>query len=394
MLKNRVCVITATRAEYGVLHRVIRKIHQDGFLQLQLIVTGTHLEERFGYTVKEIQDDGFEPDFFVPMRCGDTSAEIIDSMGYCLHGMGKALQTLQPDTVILLGDRYELLPISSACLIHGIPIAHISGGEVSEGLYDEYIRHAVSKLAFLHFTSTEEYRQRVIQLGEHPDRVYNVGDLGVENIANLARIPKAELEDFLGMVIGENLLLITYHPVTMEKDSVQQTQQLLEALHDRPKFQLLFTLSNADNGSEEINKSILNFAKEHSDRASVRPSLGMHRYLSIMSYCCGVVGNSSSGIIEAPSFHIGTINVGSRQRGRIRAKSVIDCQPKKADILRAMDELVEKNTIGWFKDVVSPYKSDNTSGKIVEKIKIFLQSEKDLKKTFYKLAEGSVNNFL
>ena len=386
---NKVCVITATRAEYGLLHRVIQKIQQDVELHLQLIVTGSHLEERFGYTVQEIQADGFIPDALVPAFCGDSSAEIVDSMARGMRGIGDALIRLQPDIVILLGDRYELLAISSACLICKIPIAHISGGEVSEGAYDEYIRHAITKLSFLHFTSTEEYRQRVIQLGEHPDRVFNVGDLGVENINSLERLSKEELEDFFEMPISDKLFVVTFHPVTMENDSTQQVVQLLEALAERNEFQLIFTLPNADNDSGEIREQILNFVKNHSNRARAHPSLGARRYLSLMSYCLGVIGNSSSGIIEAPSFHIGIINIGHRQRGRIRAKSVIDCQPTKTDILRAIDVLVEQKNKNGFKDIRNPYESFNTSGKIVEKIKLFLYSEKDLKKVFFKNTQGN-----
>jgi GDP/UDP-N,N'-diacetylbacillosamine 2-epimerase (hydrolysing) len=386
---NKVCVITATRAEYGLLHRVIQKIQQDEELTLQLIVTGTHLEERFGYTVQEIHSDGFIPDAIVPVFCGDSSAGIIDSMALCMRGVGDALARLHPDIVILLGDRYELLAISSACLIHKIPIAHISGGEISEGAYDEYVRHAITKLSFLHFTSTEEYRQRVIQLGEHPERVFNVGDLGIENIDKVERISKEDLESFLAMPISDQLFIVTFHPVTMESDSTQQVVQLLEALDERNQFQLIFTLPNADNDSGEIREQIVNFVKSHPKRARAYPSLGVRRYLSLMSYCLGVIGNSSSGIIEAPSFHVGTINIGQRQQGRIRAQSVIDCQPTKADVLRAIDDLVNKSGRDEFKETINPYESFNTSGKIVAKIKVFLQSKSDLKKIFYKTLEAN-----
>lgn len=381
--KYRICVITATRAEYGLLSSVIKRIQEDPECKLQLIATGAHLEEEFGMTYKEIELDGIKIARKIVIYQGNEDGQVLQTMSMAVSQIGKALMELHPQIVVLLGDRYELLPIASACVVLGIPIAHISGGEVSEGANDEYIRHAVSKLSYIHFTSTEAYRRRVIQLGEAPERVYNVGDLGIENIQNLKRLTKEQLENELGIAIGDKMLQLTFHATTLEDDSAHQFEQLLAALDERPEFQVVFTRPNADSGSSALNRMIDEFVERNTRRSYVFASLGYTRFLSLVSYCAAIAGNSSSGIVEAPSLKVGTINIGNRQKGRICAESVIHCKPEKGEIIAALDLACSFDFKEKLQRIKNPYESNGTSAEIVKQIKLCLEDYSGMYKKFY-----------
>lgn len=387
MGKYKICVITATRAEYGLLSPVIKYIQDDHECQLQLIVTGTHLEDAFGLTYKEIEKDRIEIARKIAIYQGSEDAQVLQTMSMAVSQIGKALIELNPQIVVLLGDRYELLPIASVCVVLKIPIAHISGGEISEGAYDEYIRHAVSKLSYIHFTSTEEYRRRVIQLGEAPERVFNVGDLGIENIKNLKRLTKEQLENELDISIGDKMLQVTFHPTTLDDDSVQQFEQLLVALDERPEFQIVFTRPNADKGNSTLNRMIDDYVAKNAKRSYVFASLGYIRFLSFMSYCIAIVGNSSSGVVEVPSLKVGTINIGDRQKGRICAESVIHCRPEKAEIIAGLDKVCSADYKEKLQLIKNPYESYGTSAKIVKQIKLCLDNYSGMYKKFHDIGE-------
>ena len=383
--KYRICVITATRAEYGLLSSVIKRIQDDPDCELQLITTGTHLEDEFGLTYKEIEIDGIEIARKIAIYQGSEDAQVLQTMSIAVSQIGNALIELNPQIVILLGDRYELLSIASACVVLKIPIAHISGGEISEGAYDEYIRHAVSKLSYIHFTSTEVYRRRVIQLGEAPGRVFNVGDLGIENIKYLKRLTKERLEDELSITIGDLMLQVTFHPTTLDDDSVQQFEQLLAALDDRSGFQVVFTRPNADSGSSALNRMLDEFVDRNAKRSCAFASLGYTRFLSLVPYCVAMIGNSSSGVVEVPSLKVGTINIGNRQKGRICAESVIHCSPEKGEIIAALDKVCSADYKEKLQKINNPYESNGTSEEIVKQIKLCLDNYSGMYKKFYDL---------
>ncbi|QHW32611.1 UDP-N-acetylglucosamine 2-epimerase (hydrolyzing) [Paenibacillus rhizovicinus] len=382
--KYKICVVTATRAEYGLLSSVIKRIQDDPECELQLIVTGTHLAPEFGLTYKEIESDGIKITRKIPVYQGNDEDQVLMTIATASSEIGRALIELKPNMVVLLGDRYELLPIASACVVLRIPIAHISGGEVSEGAYDEYIRHAVSKLSYLHFTSTEAYRDRVIQLGESPERVFNVGDLGIENIQHLNRMTKEQLEDNIGISIGDSMLQVTFHPTTLEDDSEQQFAQLLAALEERPSFQIVFTRPNADRGSTALNRMIDNFIGRNAHRSYAFASLGYMRFLSLVSYCVAMVGNSSSGVVEVPSLKVGTINIGNRQRGRICSDSVLHCKPDQDEIIAALDRVSSDAYRLKMLETVNPYESNGTSEQIVARMKECLANYSGMHKSFYR----------
>lgn len=387
MKKYRICVITATRAEYGLLSAVIRRIQDDPECELQLIATGTHLEEAFGLTYKEIEMDGIEIARKIAIYKGSEDTQVLQTMSIAVSQIGKALIELNPQIVVLLGDRYELLPIASACVILKTQIAHISGGEISEGAYDEYIRHALSKLSYIHFTSTEAHRRRVIQLGEAPERVFNVGDLGIENIQNLKRLTKEQLKNELGISIGDKMLQVTFHPITLDDDSVQQFEQLLAALDERPEFQVVFTRPNADSGSSVLNQMIDEFVEKNAKRSYAFASMGYTRFLSLVSYCVAMVGNSSSGVVEVPSLKVGTINIGNRQKGRICAESVIHCRPEKGEIIVALDEVGSADYQKKLQQIKNPYESNGTSAEIARQIKLCLDNYSGMYKKFYDIED-------
>lgn len=336
---KRVCVITGTRAEYGLLRPLMARIAASEVLSLHLVVTGAHLSPAFGDTWREIVADGFSIDERVPLPLRDDSTlGAATAFGAAVPGIAEALGRLAPDVVVLLGDRYEMLAAAVAAHLSGIPIAHLHGGELTEGAFDDAMRHAITKMAVLHFTATEEYRRRVVQLGEDPAGVYAVGALGLDNIRALPLLGRDELERELAFDLGEHSVALTFHPVTLAGDSAAQLAEVLAALGAFPDLHVVATRPNADPGNRRLTELLDAFVASHPDRAAVFTSLGSVRYLSLLSAVDAVVGNSSSGIIEAPSFGVPSVDIGDRQAGRVRAQSVIHCEPKRADVERALAE--------------------------------------------------------
>ena len=316
---KKVCIVTGTRAEYGLLKPIISKVHNSKELNLQLVVTGMHLSTEFGLTYQEIEEDGYPITAKIEMLLSsDTAIGVTKSMGVALIGFADYFETHKPDIVIILGDRYEMLMAASAAMVARIPIAHIHGGELTEGLIDEAIRHSITKMSHLHFTATQEYRNRVIQMGEQPQNVYNVGALGVESIKSLPLMTKEALEGSLHFTFDKPTVMVTYHPVTLENmSSGQQFRNILDVVEKHIELKVIFTKANSDPFGRIINEMIDEFVGINRDRCAVFTSLGQLRYLSVLQFCVAVMGNSSSGIIEVPSFGIPTINIGDRQRGRV-----------------------------------------------------------------------------
>jgi GDP/UDP-N,N'-diacetylbacillosamine 2-epimerase (hydrolysing) len=382
-MKRKICVVTGTRAEYGLLRWVMQGIQDEPDLALQIIATGMHLSPEFGLTYREIEKDGFRIDRNVEMlTSSDTPVGIAKSMGLGLIGFADVLDELKPDLLLVLGDRFEILAAVASALVARIPVAHLHGGESTEGLIDESIRHAITKMSHLHFVAAEEYRQRVIQLGEQPDRVHLVGGLGIDNIKKLKLMDRLGLEAELGFQFAKHNLLVTFHPVTLESATAgQQMDELLLALRELKDTQLIFTLPNADTDGRDLIRKVTVFASEHAN-AHAFTSLGQLRYLSVMAQVDGVVGNSSSGLIEAPTFAKGTINIGDRQRGRLQASSVINCEPTKEAILAAIQTLYDGGYQIRLKDVVNPYGNGGASERIVALLKT-TPLEGVLKKRFF-----------
>lgn len=385
---KKICIVTGTRAEYGLLKSVIRRVKDDEELELSLYVTGAHLSPEFGLTYKEIEEDGFIISRKIEMiLSADTPASILKSMGVEIIGFADALAEDMPDMIVLLGDRYEILMAAVAAMIYRIPIAHIYGGELTEGAIDDAIRHSITKMSYLHFATTEEYRKRIIQLGEHPDRVYTVGSLGVEGIREIPLIDKESLEKDLGMSLNGMIALVTFHPVTLEKNcSREEFSNLLKALDAFPKLSIVMTYSNADTHGRIINEMIKRYTSENSHRCKAFASLGQLRYLSLLKYCRIVIGNSSSGIIEVPSFKIPTVNIGIRQKGRVQAQSVINCGNEIEEITEAIRIGLKDDTINRLEKVNNPYEGENPSKNIVDIIKKTVFGEINVVKSFYDLS--------
>ena len=382
---NKICVVTGTRAEYGLLRWVMEGIRDTTELKLQVVATGMHLSPEFGLTYHEIEKDGFQIDRKVEMLLSsDTTVGIAKSMGLGMIGFADALNELKPDLLLVLGDRYEIFVAVSAATIGQVPIAHLHGGETTEGAFDEAFRHSITKMGHLHFVAAEEYRKRVIQLGEHPERVFQVGGLGVDNILKMKLLEREELEVALDFEFRERNLLITFHPVTLEHGtSIGQMDELLSALEELDDTQLIITMPNSDTGGRVLFQMIKEFVAKH-PHAEVFTSLGQLRYLSCIKYVDGVVGNSSSGLTEVPSFNKGTVNIGDRQRGRLKAKSVIDCVPKKTSIKNAIAELYSTEFQNKLMKVKNPYGSGGASEAIVNILKE-ISLDGILKKKFYNL---------
>ena len=385
-VKRKICVVTGSRAEYGLLYWIIRNIQDAKSLELQLVVTGMHLSPEFGSTYRQIENDGFRITRKVEMLLSsDTPSGIAKSMGLGISGFGEIYEALQPDIVLMLGDRFELLAAASAALVAALPIAHIHGGEVTQGAFDEAIRHSISKMSHLHFTSTDAYRRRVIQLGENPDRVFNVGAPGLDNIERLKLLSRSELEGAIGMELGSRSLLVTWHPVTLEPGRTRtDCQVLLNVLDQVDGLKVIFTKANADTEGSIINQLIDEYVSDHSNQAVVHTSLGQVRYLSAVKHVDGVVGNSSSGIIEAPSFQTGTINIGDRQYGRVRADSVIDCESTEESIRSALKLLFNQEFLEKLRTVKNPHGGWNVAGEIVRKLETY-PIDNIIKKSFYDL---------
>jgi|TARA_B100001093_G_C26809815_1_gene1007077 GDP/UDP-N,N'-diacetylbacillosamine 2-epimerase (hydrolysing) len=383
MNKRKICVVTGSRAEYGLLYWILKEVEADKNLKLQLIVTGMHLSSKFGLTYKEIEKD-FKIDKKIDMQLSfDTSLGISRSMAIAQKSFSKAYKQLKPDIIVVLGDRYEIFSAVSAAMISRIPIAHIHGGELTEGSWDDSIRHCITKMAHLHFTSTEVYKNRVIQLGEEPKRVYNVGGVGIENIKRLKLLRKNQFEKLINFKLNKRNILITFHPVTLEKNtSKKQFQELLNAINELNDTKIIFTKTNSDINGKIINQMIDNYISKHSNNSIGFTSLGNLLYLSALQHVDVVVGNSSSGLIEAPSFKIGTINIGDRQKGRIKTKSIIDCLPTKADIQKSFKKVYSKSFQKILKENKNPYDSGLSSKKIVKVLKNY-KLKNILKKQFY-----------
>ncbi|MCI9533534.1 MAG: UDP-N-acetylglucosamine 2-epimerase (hydrolyzing) [Lachnospiraceae bacterium] len=383
--KKRLCVVTATRAEYGLLKPLISRLSESLLFEVKVVVTGMHLSPEFGLTYQEIEQDNIPIHKRVEILfSGDTPSAVSKSMGMAFIGFADYFSENLFDGVILLGDRYETLAVACTAANQQIPIIHIHGGEVTEGAVDEGFRHAITKLSFLHMASTEIYRKRIVQMGEDPERVFCVGALGVENVLHTRLLPKEDLERKLDVSLPEKYALVTFHPVTLEKQSAKaQIHELMAAMGELSQWSFIVTKANADQGGRLINQAIEEYAENH-ENVRVYSSLGLRNYLSAMKYCSLVLGNSSSGILEAPSFHVPTVNIGDRQRGRIRAESVVDCLPCREDIVRAVKKVISPDFQKIVEKVQNPYGDGNTSEKIVRILEKELgRKELDLKKKFY-----------
>ncbi|MEQ8352746.1 MAG: UDP-N-acetylglucosamine 2-epimerase [Leptospiraceae bacterium] len=382
---RKICVVTGSRAEYGLLYWLMKGIQGSEGLEFQLIVTGMHLSPEFGLTYQQIEDDGFEIDRKVEMLLSaDTPTAVSKSTALGLIGMADALADLTPDLLVVLGDRFEIFAAATAATLQRVPLAHIHGGESTFGAVDEAIRHSITKMSHLHFTATEVYRNRVIQLGEDPSRVFNVGAVGLDNIQRLDFLEIGELEQSLGVSLEPDTVLVTYHPVTLESATAKgQIEALLKSL-DLARYQVIFTLPNADADGRIIRDCILKFAAEHPDRVKAFTSLGQLKYLSLLKYVSIVVGNSSSGILEVPAFGIPTINIGDRQAGRIAAKSVIHCGPDSVSIESAIEKGFNQEFRESLAGMANPYGSGGATEKI-QKILEEFEIEGILKKRFFDL---------
>jgi UDP-N-acetylglucosamine 2-epimerase (non-hydrolysing)/GDP/UDP-N,N'-diacetylbacillosamine 2-epimerase (hydrolysing) len=363
---RKICVITGTRAEYGLLSRLMRMIKDDKETLLQIVATNMHLSPKFGNTYQEIENDGFNIDYKIPIideDAPDTATTTVLSLSKALAGFAKAYEKLQPDLIVILGDRYEMLAATSAALIFKIPVAHLYGGEITEGAYDDAIRHAITKMSHLHFTATEAYRKRVIQMGEQPDHVFYVGAIGIENAKLVPLLSKKEIEQSLGFALDKNTLLATYHPVTNESkndaDVKKEIVNFFEALEERKDLRILFTMPNSDTGGQIIINQIQEFVKRNPERSIAFTSLGMKRYLSALQFVGG----------EAPAFHIPTLNIGDRQKGRISGDSVVHCSNTKEDILKGLQEITSPSMRTIAKTAVNPAEKEGTAQHIFEVIK-------------------------
>ena len=382
---KKIAVVTATRAEYGLLSPVIRELrkHEDEGLRVELIVTGTHLNPTYGLTVTEIQEDGTRIDHEIPISVDSASAlDISKNQAEALVKFTALFSEQNYNAVILLGDRYEILSVAMAAVNTRTPIFHIGGGDTTEGAIDECIRHSVTKMSYLHFPSNEESRKRIIQLGEAPERVFNYGSTSIDNILNTATLSKAEAMASVSLP-NERYALCTYHPVTLETGDIRvQINELLNAIRAFPDIDFIATKSNVDQGGEIINKLLVQ-AEEETPNLHVFTSLGARRYLSLMRYAQFVLGNSSSGIIEAPALHVPTVNIGDRQKGRLRAESVIDCASDTSSITSAIKQAMSDEMKARCRSVVSPYGDGHAAHCIAAKSIEVLRQGIDLKKKFY-----------
>lgn len=366
---RKICVVTGSRAEYGLLSGLMHVIKDAPELELQVVATNMHLSPEFGLTYKEIEADGFHIDKKVYMLLSsDTANATAKSVGLGFVSFADVYEDLQPDMVVVLGDRYEIISAVTTALFYKIPVAHLHGGEITEGAYDDCIRHSITKMSHLHFTSTEEYRKRVIQLGEDPNRVFNVGAPGIENIKKVPLMTKQELEESVGVKIQKKCFLVTYHPVTLENETAEeQSHHLLQALDAYSDYQVIFTMPNSDTNGRIIMQAINKYVGKNPERAVAFKSLGLKRYLSVLQYVTAVLGNSSSGIIEVPSFHIPTLNIGDRQKGRIAANSVVHCGTSVDEIIEGISKALNIDCTC----VNNPYEGRSTTADILYVLKTY-----------------------
>ena len=378
---RKICIVTGTRSEWGLLRRIAELIRADAELELQLVATNMHLSERYGLTCREIEAAGFAIDRLVPMEAAsDSPADTVRAMGAAMQGFADAYEALRPDVLLVLGDRYEILVAAVAATVFGIPVAHIHGGEVTQGAFDDQIRHALTKLSCLHFAATDDYRRRIVQMGERPETVHWVGAVGVDNIKHLELWGKEQTEASLGgFALDRNTVVATFHPATLDPGSpAEQIDALLGALDDLPTVRVVFTLPNSDPGNAAVAERIEQWCASNADRAVCFASLGQQRYFSTLRYVGAVVGNSSSGIIEVPSFSIPTVDIGIRQKGRTAAKSVVHCPPERVAIRAAIAEALRAPRT----KVENPYERAATAQNIVH---ILRQAPLSAAKRFYDL---------
>lgn len=367
---RKICFVTGTRAEYGLMCRLMRLVADDAGLQLQVVATNMHLLPEYGETYREIEKDGFVIDAKVPMRKpSDDASGVVASMAEEMAGMSQAFASLRPDMIVLLGDRYEILVAAEVALIHRIPVAHIHGGEVTEGAFDDAIRHAVTKMSALHFTSCEAYRRRVVQMGEQPERVFNVGSPGVENVKQVPLMSKSEIEQSIGFSLDGETIVATYHPVTLGGDPAHDIHEFLAALSAFDGLRVVFTMPNSDTGRDVIAQAITAYVDSHQSTARAFASLGLRRYLSVVRYAKAAVGNSSSGIIEVPSFGIPTLNIGDRQKGRIASESVVNCGTSKDEIIAGLRHCLSPQMQLTAQTAVNPYDKAGTAAAILDTLK-------------------------
>lgn len=385
--KLKICVCTGARSEYGLLLPLLKAMKADKSVNLQLLVTGMHLSPEFGMTVREIEKDGFHINGKIEaLLSSDTDSGVAKSTGIAMMGFADAFKGSAPDAVVLLGDRFETFAIASAAYLMKIPVMHIHGGETTEGATDEGLRHAITKMSYLHFTSTEKYRQRVIQLGEDPGRVFNVGAIGLDNIRDLRLMDRKALEKEIGFSLKNRTALVTFHPVTLEQATASaQCIELMAALDAEKDFQVIFTYPNADADGRVIIEQINAFVEQHPSRARAFPSLGVMRYLSCLKHASVVIGNSSSAIIEAPSFRIPVVNIGDRQKGRVQADNVINAAPLRAEIAKAMKKAFSPAFLERCAKLENPYGDGRTASRIMKVLKSKLKNI-ELKKKFYDLS--------
>lgn len=390
-MKHTVCVITGSRAEYGLLRPLLEKLAADEAFNLQLVVTGSHLSSAFGNTQDEITQDGFAVNARIPVPLeGDSKTDMVAATGAAMALFGNYFADHMPALLIVLGDRFEIFAAAAAAAMLSVPIAHIHGGETTEGAVDEFLRHSITKMSLYHFTACETYRHRVIQLGEAPDRVFNVGALGVENALHMPLLSREALCESLGFdIIGRPYAIVTYHPVTLENNTAQeQVRKLIRAMEAYPSMAFLITKANADAGGRLVNQIWDAEAKTHSNWL-VTASLGAQRYLSALKYAQMMLGNSSSGIIESPAMHIPTVNIGDRQKGRMMAKSVICCDIAAENVIQAIDKALSSEYKALVSETVCPFGDGKTSDKMMRILRSVLQKEHNLKKPFYDLAFGN-----
>nr|WP_275846785.1 UDP-N-acetylglucosamine 2-epimerase [Sulfurimonas sp. SAG-AH-194-I05] len=382
-MPRKICVVTGTRAEYGLLYWLMKEIQEDSDLELQLIVTGMHLSPEFGLTYKTIEKEFKIHKKIEMLLSSDSAIGITKSMGLAQISFGEAYAELQPDMLVVLGDRYEIFSAVSAAMIANIPISHLSGGETTEGAFDESIRHSITKMSHLHFTANEVYEKRVIQLGEEPQRVFNVGGMGIDNIKKLELLTKEAFEKSIDFSLASKNIVVTFHPVTLENTTAkEQFQELLSAINTLKDTHVIFTKANSDTDGRIINSMIDSYVKENTSTSIAFTSLGQLRYLSSLQYVDAMVGNSSSGLAEAPSFKVGTINIGDRQKGRMMAPSIINCDATKESILTAFEKLYTKEFAQIIQNTQNPYGNGGASKKVKDIIKN-ISLENILKKTFY-----------
>lgn len=383
---KKICVLTTTRAEYGLLKRLIIRLSEVPEFDVRVVVSGTHLLPEYGSTCSEIEADGINVDAKIPiLTSNDGALEVSKSMARALVGFSEYFEKIVPNLLIVLGDRYETLAVCLAATNYMIPIAHLHGGEKTEGAADDMFRHAITKLSYLHFTAADQYRKRVIQLGEEPNRVFCVGALGTENILKEKLFTQEEVEESIHFYLGSQYSIVTFHPVTLEEHTERaQLSELLNALLTFSDMKYIITKANADNGGREINDLLEQFVSEHKEQFCLMASMGMKRYLSALKEAKMMIGNSSSGILEAPIFSVPTVNIGERQKGRIRMLSIIDCEPLKDQIEKAMIQAMDTEFLNRILNQPRIYGDGTTSEQITVIISDFLKHDKiGRKKKFY-----------